>query len=171
MTNRFKAIAVLLAASLASAASLGAAAGDEGVFSEEQAKAGELAYASQCAACHGAKLLGPNAPALIGSDVMQTFDTVAGLYNYIAVAMPPQAPGRLDEDQYLEIVAFILKENGARAGTVPLRLDQARMRQLSLAAITHPKAGIKPDDTAPSATPQDEVPQAYTWGKKLPSVN
>ena len=86
------------------------------VFTAAQADAGQSAYSGQCAMCHGAKLLGPDAPALVGSEVMQNFDTAAGLYDYMTVAMPPQAPGLLDEEVYVNVLAYILAANGENGG-------------------------------------------------------
>ena len=167
--------------SWASALSLAAAAGVLGtalsaaeseltVFTAEQAAAGERTYNTQCAMCHGAELRGPNAPALIGAEVMQNFDTVAGLYTYTAAAMPPQAPGRLAEQDYVNIMAYILKANGARAGSKPLTADTELMKRMMLASITAGHGSTAPSAQAVPSQPTEEVPQAYTWGKTLPSV-
>jgi mono/diheme cytochrome c family protein len=161
---------LLVAAMGALGTALSAAEPMQTVFTAEQAAAGERAYNTQCAMCHGVELHGPNAPALIGAEVMQNFDTVAGLYTYTAAAMPPQAPGRLARQDYVNIMAYILKANGARAGSKPLTADTELMKRMMLASITAghgDKASSAP--TLPSQ-PADEVPQAYTWGKTLPSV-
>lgn len=170
---RATALAVLLA--IAGGTALHAAASPNGVFTQEQATNGKRAYDTQCAMCHGAKLLGPNAPALIGADVMQNFDTVAGLYNYTAAAMPPQAPGRLTQQDYVNITAYILQANGARAGDTELTANQDRIARIVLTSITGAHAGTNPAaGSVPAPAParaDDDVPQAYTWGKTLPRVN
>lgn len=136
------------------------------VFTAQQATAGHGDYDSQCAMCHGAELLGPDAPALIGAEVMQNFDTAAGLYGYISVAMPPQAPGKLSEETYVNILAYILQANGAQPGDKALTADIDELDSIKLAAITSasPAAG----NASVESTPVIVVPQAFTWGKALP---
>jgi mono/diheme cytochrome c family protein len=144
-----------------------------GGFTAEQAAAGQTAYNSNCAQCHGRQLEGPEAPGLYGMDIMQNWDTAGGLYEFIKVAMPPSAPGMLGDDAYLNIVAYIMQFNGAQPGDTPMTTDEEQLASISLAAET--AAGLAasnagagaPEETAaaPSTT---SVPQAYTWGKQLP---
>lgn len=149
---------------------LSAAEPELAVFTAAQAAAGERTYNTQCAMCHGAELRGPNAPALIGAEVMQNFDTVDGLYSYTAAAMPPQAPGRLAKQDYVNILAYILKANGARAGDTPLTADTELMKRMMLASITAAHGSTESSSPISQSQSADEVPQAYTWGKTLPSV-
>jgi len=138
-------------------------------FTAEQAEAGKTAYNSNCSRCHGVNLEGPEAPGLAGSDVMQNWDTAGGLYDFISVAMPPDAPGELGEETYVNIVAYIMSFNGAQPGSKPLAVGD-EMYNVSLAAETSAGASA----AAPAAVQQDApaaapaVPQAFTWGKKLP---
>jgi len=142
-------------------------------FTDEQAAAGQTAYNSNCAQCHGRQLEGPDAPGLSGSDVMQNWDTAGGIYDFISVAMPPSAPGQLGEETYLNIVAYIMQFNGASAGDAPLTTDT--MASVSLAAETAAgaasmaAAALDAGGAAATATPAaTDVPQAFTWGKQLP---
>lgn len=139
------------------------------VFTEAQAAAGKQSYATQCAMCHGDALLGPNAPALVGTEVMQNFDTAQGMYGYISAAMPPQAPGALDEEVYVNIMAYILQANGAVAGDTELTADPALLSAIKLAEVTSGSGAAPAADGAPAPVETD-VPQAYTWGKTLPSI-
>ena len=136
------------------------------VFTAQQATAGRGDYNSQCAMCHGTALLGPDAPALVGAEVMQNFDTAAGLYGYTAVAMPPQAPGKLSEETYVNILAYILQANGAQPGDTALTADIDELDSIKLAAIT--SAGPGAGNASVEAGPVIVVPQAFTWGKTLP---
>ncbi|NMA98480.1 MAG: cytochrome c [Phyllobacteriaceae bacterium] len=141
------------------------------VFTQAQADQGQKDYDGQCAMCHGAELLGPDAPALVGTEVMHNFSTAAGLYDYISIAMPPQAPGLLDEEVYVNILAYILESNGAQAGDTPLDADPVKLAAIDLAAVTAAGAGAATDAPAETdAAPAPAVPQAYTWGKTLPSI-
>lgn len=140
------------------------------VFTGEQASEGHKSYNTQCAMCHGEALLGPNAPALVGREVMQNFGTAHGLFNYIVAAMPPQAPGALDEEVYVDILAYILEANGAVAGDVELTANEGELRAINLAAVTSEAPAATSDDGAAAEPAASEVPQAYTWGKTLPSI-
>ena len=97
-----------------------------GGFTADQAAAGETAYNSNCAQCHGKQLEGPDAPGLAGPDVMQNWATAGGLYDFIHVAMPPSAPGQLGDETYLNIIAYIMKFNGAQPGDEPMTAVAAR---------------------------------------------
>lgn len=138
-------------------------------FTEDQATAGQTDYQSSCANCHGANLEGTEAPGLFGQDVMGNWDTAGGLYDFIAVAMPPTQPGELGEESYLNIVAYIMQKNGAEPGDDALTMDN--MESISLVAET--KEGAKALEASMEAAESDEedtnVPQAFTWGKELPT--
>ena len=149
-------------------------------FTAEQATAGKTAYDSNCAQCHGRQLEGPEAPGLAGQDVMQNWDSAGGLYDFISVAMPPSAPGLLGGDTYLNIVAYIMEFNGAAPGDVPLTADPDLLYSVSLATETAAGAASMAAAAADAGTPAEAaggapaaeettaVPQAFSWGKKLP---
>jgi len=91
-----------------------------GPFTAEQASAGQAAYQANCAGCHGADLMGypPLAgPAFVGAWGTRTTRDLFGL---IQNTMPTDRPGALPADTYLNIVAFILQQNGRTPGTQPL---------------------------------------------------
>lgn len=122
--------AVLTAAALAAA--IGAGTGQaqstgrsvwEGIYSPEQAARGEAQYVERCAACHGVTLNGTGeAPGLSGGEFVSHYDqlTVADLFDRVRTTMPQNDPGTLSRDQYVEVVAFLLKSNGFPAGAAPL---------------------------------------------------
>jgi len=141
-----------------------------GGFTAEQVEAGRTAYQAECAQCHGARLEGPEAPGLIGQDVMGNWSTAGGLYDFISVAMPPAAPGKLGEETYLNIVAYIMEMNGAQPGDEPLVADPDKLAAVNLVEET--KEGAAQSAAANQETTIEagdtNVPQAYTWGKELP---
>jgi mono/diheme cytochrome c family protein len=49
-----------------------------------------------------------NAPALNDSEVLSKYGSAAGLYTYVRATMPRWDPGRLDDDAYLDVTAFVL---------------------------------------------------------------
>lgn len=153
-----------------------------GNFTAEQAAAGQTAYNSNCAQCHGRQLEGPEAPGLAGADVMQNWDTAGGLFDFISVAMPPSAPGQLGEETYVNIIAYIMQFNGATPDDTALTSDRdyavslsaetaAGAASIAAAALDAGGAAAPAADAAATAAPAEavvEVPQAYTWGKQLP---
>ena len=153
-----------------------------GNFTAEQAAAGQTAYNSNCAQCHGRQLEGPEAPGLAGADVMQNWDTAGGLFDFISVAMPPSAPGQLGEETYVNIIAYIMQFNGATPDDTALTSDRdyavslsaetaAGAASVAAAALDAGGAAAPAADAAATAAPAEavvEVPQAYTWGKQLP---
>src|ERR1035438_6934887 len=92
-------------------------------FTPAQASAGQAAYQTNCASCHLPDLAGRNeAPPLAGTNFFNHWAarSTGDLLALIQGTMPPGAAGRLGEQAYLEITAFILESNGATPGTQPL---------------------------------------------------
>lgn len=150
---------------VATAGSLSAAG-----FTADQAQQGQTEYAQQCAQCHGVRLEGTEAPGLLGQDVMGNWDTAGGLYDFISVAMPPAQPGQLGEAAYLNIVAFIMRENGAQPGDEPMVADEEKLAAISLVAETKDGAAAlaQANQETTIEAGDTDVPQAFTWGKELP---
>ena len=92
------------------------------VFTAAQATAGQAAYTANCASCHLPDLAGQNeAPQLAGPNFRSTWGkrTTRDLIEYMSATMPPGRPS-LAEQEYVNIAAFILRANGAAAGTQAL---------------------------------------------------
>lgn len=120
--------AVLIPAAAASAASeptrirlAQADAGMPATFSAEQADHGKELYDHQCTECHGSDLSGGllGGPPLRGAGFAQKFfdgAPASGLFLFMSTLMPPNAPGRFSASAYADMMAYILKRNGFRAG-------------------------------------------------------
>jgi cytochrome c len=95
------------------------AAGSEGAYTSEQAGRGENVYVSKCSECHDGGIMGPE---LWGSDFLSEWDgkNVRSLFEAVKGTMPADAPGSLSERDALDVVAYILRENGQPAGASPL---------------------------------------------------
>jgi len=94
-----------------------------GAYTAAQAASGRAAYQANCSTCHGADLGGLNsASALAGGLFMSSWGdrTPSDLIAFLEGAMPPGNPGSLGEQAYVNVTAFILDFNGARAGSRPL---------------------------------------------------
>lgn len=129
------------------------------VFTAEQQELGQAAYLANCATgCHQPDMsgVGPIAP-LRGERFLGSFGlrTVGELTQSIRSAMPPTAPGSLTQETYLNISAFILAMNGAKAGITMLSLDSPAL----ISAITDPNAAAAPMS---ASTAQDEGPVGLT---------
>ncbi|MBV8903161.1 MAG: cytochrome c, partial [Acidobacteriia bacterium] len=94
-----------------------------GPYTAQQAVAGRTIYQTSCAGCHGADLGGQgNAAPLTGGLFIGSWGdrTTSDLVGFLQGAMPPNNPGSLGEEAYLNVVAFLLDYNGARPGNQPL---------------------------------------------------
>jgi mono/diheme cytochrome c family protein len=96
----------------------------DGAYSDAQADRGAEAYTAACARCHGDDLRGVGG-VLIGDQFMRGWqtDTVDSLFMRIRSTMPARAAGSLEDNTYLDIIAFVLKANSFPSGTKELTLD------------------------------------------------
>ena len=135
-------------------------------YTAEQAAAGRAAYQANCASCHVADLSGRDeAPPLTGSDFMARWGdkTAAELISFLQAAMPPGNAGGLGEQAYINLAAFILEANGARAGNQPLTAaTNVAIRSVATGQppAARPTAAAKPP-VAP-AKPQPAAPRGLT---------
>ena len=101
------------------------------IYTADQATQGQLAYYQNCAMCHGPNLDGQlggySGPALKGADFADpSYDFhVSDIFNFVAKLMPAATPGSLTHDQDVQIMAFILQQNGYPAGDKALVYDEA----------------------------------------------
>jgi mono/diheme cytochrome c family protein len=97
----------------------GTAPRSEGVYTTEQAGRGKDVYVNKCSECHDGGIMGPE---LWGSEFLTAWDgkNVRALFATVKDTMPADAPGNLSERDVLDVVAYILKENGLPSGALPL---------------------------------------------------
>jgi mono/diheme cytochrome c family protein len=86
-------------------------------YTPEQVTAGEQVYRTSCGACHGARGEGagpdaPEAPAVIGPRALTGFRDGQDLYDYTADSMPQDNPGSLPSQDYWNVLAWLLAQNG-----------------------------------------------------------
>ena len=123
----------------ASAAALGGGASQRvtttsvwsGVYTADQAAAGEKVYFAQCSSCHGDDLAGrERAPALAGP---QFLDAWHGKHLRLMLEriqeMPPGAP--VSAADGLNVLAFLLYSSEMPAGSTPLPPDRARLAEIT----------------------------------------
>jgi alcohol dehydrogenase (cytochrome c) len=93
-----------------------------GWYSAEQAAAGAKLFADSCAGCHGAKLEGGAGPALSGATWTQRFGgaKLLTVWGIIKGPMEQYAGKTFTTQQSLDILAYLLQQNGLAAGAQPL---------------------------------------------------
>ena len=105
-----------------------------GVFTAEQAKNGESAFQARCATCHGADLhsTDPEAPDLTEAAFRFGWNgkTIANRFEEIRRTMPYGNAGSLDDQTYLDIVAYILQFNGIPSGSKKLEPDDSALEKI-----------------------------------------
>ena len=112
-----------LAAFVVAAAAVGgcgieAQAQDGAGYTEDQARAGQLAYESVCASCHMANLQGDfEAPELAGPNFLNRWGgrEVNELFLHMQASMPP-AGRKPSDESFTDIIAYLLERNGLEAG-------------------------------------------------------
>lgn len=83
-----------------------------GPTAAQVAELGIAVYAQSCARCHGDQGQGVSGPALVGSGTrIERHGDALGLLAYVSSRMPVGAPGSLSEEQYSQILAWILLGN------------------------------------------------------------
>ncbi|WP_299640463.1 cytochrome c [Devosia sp.] len=107
-------------------------------FTAAQVENGKAEYSSRCIDCHGANLNDGEfgGPPLKGEAFREKwFDQPSStLIGFTQAAMPPDAPGRLSLDAYVEIVAYILSNNGVAASDRPAPANMDALGALNIEA-------------------------------------
>ena len=111
-------LAAVSTAPVATTAGLG-----DGLYSTGQAARGAEAYRATCSSCHALDLRGnSNSPGLRGIGFLFIWEgrSLGELYTSIRTTMPQESPNSLTQGQYLDILAYILEQNGYPAGSADL---------------------------------------------------
>jgi len=122
----------------------------DGAFTAAQAAKGAAVYAKSCAACHGQKLEGTTSTPLVGASFAAKWadgkHSIDDLYFVIRTQMPYGAAGTLTDQQYIDVVAFMLQSNGSRAGNKMLTANSPSIKTMIAAASAKPSSetGMKP---------------------------
>ena len=100
----------------------------DGVYTDAQAERGRASYRQSCVGCHRDDLRGDNtAPSLVGESFTFLWGDmeVGELSARIQKLMPPERPGSLPAQTYIDIIAFILQKNAFPSGDLELNTDTA----------------------------------------------
>ena len=107
----------------------------DGVYTEEQAKRGDVVYRTNCATCHGTNLEGGEmagglaTPSFLsnwnGTDLGQLFDR-------IKKTMPDDKPGILTREETGDVLAYVLSANKFPVGKDELPKQTEVLAQIKL---------------------------------------
>jgi alcohol dehydrogenase (cytochrome c) len=123
-------------------------------FTAEQAAAGRTGFEQNCAACHGADLrLLPNAQ-LAGPEFTSRWQnrSTSELLAQLRATMPPEGPGSLPENTYVDVIAYLLQANGRTANAEPLRSAEAQS-MFGAEAAPPPTTGVMVAGTVQNFVP------------------
>ncbi|GEM_PF-2091533 len=126
------AIVVLLVTSLSSGATAQGGPGrstKDRVYSAAQAAEGRDIYDGRCKNCH-------TAISHTGAPFRTNWDKkpLADLFDYMVEKMPKDAPGTLSEEEYAQVLAYVLRMNGMPAGTDALPSDRNALKAIRIDA-------------------------------------
>lgn len=108
----------------------------EGVYTREQWMRGRDVYAGLCAGCH---------PAITHVGPMFTTSwagkKLSDLFGFLRERMPKNDPGSLSEQEYVDVMSYMLRLNGMPAGVDDLPADS-----LALTKIRIDSSRVKPSE-------------------------
>jgi len=133
---------VAMAAALAAGFSYGVVRAQDktvwdSVYSDAQAKRGDVLFADKCAKCHASDLSGGEGPSLAGTEFSGNWDDLSlnDLAERIRVSMPQDNPQSLSRDQVADLIALILKANKMPAGQSDLPVQPDALKAIKYKAI------------------------------------
>jgi cytochrome c len=92
----------------------------DGIYTPAQAASGKAIYTKSCTVCHLDSLAGGvnEAPALKGKQFLSEWEgkPLRTLFGRVISTMPSDDPGSLSEQETLDVLAYLLQENGYRSG-------------------------------------------------------
>ena len=94
-----------------------------------EAAEGRDVYDGRCKSCH-------TAISHTGAPFRANWDKkpLADLYDYMVEKMPKDAPGTLSEEEYTQVLAYVLRMNGMPAGTDNLSSDRKVLKSIRIDA-------------------------------------
>ena len=81
-------------------------------YPPEQLARGEAVWSNVCAKCHGPDSTDPDAPLFLTPGSLKSFPHAAAAFEYARDSMPSDTPGSLPEQDYWDVLAYILHQQG-----------------------------------------------------------
>ena len=123
----------MVTAALGATGLLAAASVWDGVYTEQQASRGKALYDKECASCHLETLQGDGlAPGLVGDAFTYRWQDgpVSDVFIVIKTTMPADRPSDLQDQEYADIIAYLLKKNNYPSGSSELSKNQADLKEI-----------------------------------------
>jgi cytochrome c len=117
-----------------------------GVYTSEQAKRGEPLYSQSCSSCHGTSLEGGEmAPPLTGGPFNANWNglTMGDLFERLRISMPQNSPGSLTRQEYVDVLAFMLRSGSFPEGKSELPRETELLKQITFEAMKPQQADDK----------------------------
>ena len=110
-----------------------------GSFSAEQAARGETVFENSCAACHEKSFH-------TGEKFMFSWKgrTLLDYFKLVKSTMPEDNPAGLPDDDYVRVIAYILKLNGYAPGSDSLRVDSLHLKGIRIGESREPQRAGSP---------------------------
>ena len=111
----------------------------DGVFTEAQAKRGQAVYPGPCGTCHGRRLNGApddpdmrSTPPLARAKFLRDWEgrSLATLFEYTRATMPESNPGSLTDEEYVDVIVYMLSVGGMPAGDDELQPDPQSLARI-----------------------------------------
>ena len=115
----------------------------EGVFTEAQANRGQAAYEGACGTCHGHRLNGApddpdmrSTPPLARARFLRVWQgrSLATLFEFTRATMPEDNPDSMTEQEYVDVIAYMLILGGMPAGDAELQPDAQSLARVVIRA-------------------------------------
>ena len=109
----------------------------DGVFTAAQAGRGKTAFVQHCSNCHNQNLAGSvRGPALKGESFLRDWEngSVNNLFTKIRFSMPATYPDSVSDEVKLDIVTYLLEQNGFPAGAAELKMSEEELDNIQIAA-------------------------------------
>ena len=96
-----------------------------GIYTDAQVSRGEETYHASCVSCHPrGTYAGPSFKVNWGGRPL------SDLYDWVLNKMPKNDPGTLTPEQSVDVIAYILKENGMPIGKTTIPTDETALRAI-----------------------------------------
>ena len=99
----------------------------DGVYSEPQAARGQDVYAGMCKSCHAAAT-----HTGVAFEKSWNGHPLSELFGFISTRMPKNEPGSLAPEEYMDVLAYLLKLNQMPAGAAELPPDTTVLGQVRI---------------------------------------
>ncbi len=125
MNTPFRVLSIPLGLSLALIAGAEPSTINDKIYTKDQAKIGARLYKDNCIACHDKKYFRPVFKAWDGQPL-------SVLFAVMSASMPETNPGSLPEQDYVDILAYILSLNRYPAGEAVLQHENGALDEITI---------------------------------------